>query len=226
MATPETESTVVPAPWHLEGRGYILLMRFDRAFAERCAARHPGLAGNANGGTGTVMVVDYETSGVGPYRELLLVPGTFTVAGRKRFAVTDILVSSRASVDSGRANWGLPKELARFNLHTVEDGSEHVTVARDGATFAELAFKRRWPPMPVTTALAPASWHTLLQPWDGRLFRTNISATGVVRPARLTEARIDNQVFPDFGSQRQLACLRVSRFSMTFPVAEITPMPA
>ena len=72
---------------------------------------------------------------------------------------------------------------------------------------------------PVTTALAPGGWHTLVQPWEGRRYTTRISARGRVRPARLTKCRIDDAVFPDFSSQRVLSCLQVTSFSMVFPPA-------
>ncbi|MDT0634711.1 acetoacetate decarboxylase family protein [Spectribacter hydrogenooxidans] len=215
----ESQPIHAPPPWQLRGQGYIILIRCSRDFGEHCAADVPGLAGRALGGIGTVMVVDYSESAVGPYRELLLVPGRFEVEGRKRFAVTDILVSSQPSVDNGRRNWGLPKALASFQHHTVESGNEHVRVSRDDRPFAELRFARRSLSWPVTTALAPGGWHTLVQPWEGRRYTTRISARGRVRPARLTKCRIDDAVFPDFSSQRVLSCLQVTSFSMVFPPA-------
>lgn len=53
----------------------------------------------------------------GPYDELLYVPGYFNFkseAGKDNFAlsVTRIYVSAPASVKNGRANWGVPSELA------------------------------------------------------------------------------------------------------------------
>lgn len=222
----DAQTTVAPPPWHLHGRGYIVLMHFRQAFAARCAEKLPGLAGNACGGVGAVMVVDYDGSGVGPYRELLLVPGRFRIGGRKRYAVTDIVVSSRNSVVNGRANWGLPKELAQFRLRTVEDGSEHVDVTGDRGSLAQLAFRSRRLPFPATTAFALPAWHSLVQPWRGRLYRTVVHASGWLRPARLEHAVVDDALFPDFTGQRQLLCLRVTRFRMTFPPAATVPAAA
>ncbi|MDV6303606.1 acetoacetate decarboxylase family protein [Rhodococcus cerastii] len=61
------------------------------------------------------MVVDYVTSPVGPYREILASPVLRRDVGRvPRMAVPFIAVDSATSVHGGRTNWHLPKVLAEF----------------------------------------------------------------------------------------------------------------
>ncbi|GAB3639487.1 acetoacetate decarboxylase family protein [Spirosoma arcticum] len=80
------------------------------------------------GWVGTVMLVDYETSPVGPYQELLFVPGLFRFGDTTSFSIAKIYVSTRASVWNGRQNWGIPKELAHFSFVLNSDGSRTISV--------------------------------------------------------------------------------------------------
>jgi hypothetical protein len=64
------------------------------------------------------MVVDYRSSPVGPYREILASPTLRRPGGGHgkfpRLAVPFIAVDSERSVHGGRAHWQLPKVLADF----------------------------------------------------------------------------------------------------------------
>ncbi|MBY3988274.1 hypothetical protein HQO84_20425 [Rhodococcus fascians] len=62
------------------------------------------------------MVVDYMTSPVGPYREILASPVLRRDVGKiPRMSVPFIAVDSATSVHGGRTNWHLPKVLAEFD---------------------------------------------------------------------------------------------------------------
>ena len=102
-------NTIVPAPWKLRGDGYMFMIKLPlpRGRAELFAPTE--LAEARFGQFGWVMYVDYAASPVGPYRELLFNPGTFRFGARRLPSITKIYVSSQASVDSGRHNWGIPK---------------------------------------------------------------------------------------------------------------------
>jgi hypothetical protein len=89
--------------------------------------------------------VQYEPGGVLHYNELLA--AVLTRAGlRPRVTITDIWVDSVESRDGGRALWGIPKDLARF-----EFGGVSARAARDGEALAEATFTQgarlpgRWP---------------------------------------------------------------------------------
>ncbi|KAH7338332.1 hypothetical protein B0J17DRAFT_662121 [Rhizoctonia solani] len=79
-----------------------------------------GLQATYQGGLGTIQLIRYHSSPVGPYDELLYVPGQMnykvgdsSVSG---LSITRIYVSSFASVVNGRRNWNIPKRLARFEF--------------------------------------------------------------------------------------------------------------
>lgn len=115
-----------PAPWQLNGYGYILLYQFKKSFTNEEAPEF--LKGKAISGFGSMMLVNYESSNCGPYGELLFIPGKYAHENKKLNTISKIYVSSMDSVDNGRANWGIPKEMAHFTFEKSSQNKEHVIV--------------------------------------------------------------------------------------------------
>ncbi|MBC8162908.1 MAG: acetoacetate decarboxylase family protein [Roseiflexaceae bacterium] len=204
---------IVPPPWMLTGNGLILLYRFPRAFAEPWLP--PELRQAFLGGIGAVMCVDYHSANCGPYRELLFVPGAFRLGGRIFFNVSTIYVSTEVSVQSGRANWGIPKQLADFE---VAPGLRQFTASRDGVPFFRAAVRGHGPFFPANTAWSPAQ-PALVQPWAGKWLRTRPGGRGAVQLAGVEQIEINGAHFPDIGQLRPLAALRAHGFELRFPFA-------
>ncbi|WIA37550.1 hypothetical protein OEZ86_014457 [Tetradesmus obliquus] len=104
-------------------------------------------------GPGYLMLLKYKSSPVGPYNELAYIPGKYK-AGKcstPLFSVQRIWVDSEASVHGGRSNWGLPKELAKFNWRRFANGTEVVSVraAADQSLLLHGVFD------PVTSGIPP-----------------------------------------------------------------------
>lgn len=210
----------VPAPWSLTGSGYIILITLRESFVTQSCFVPESLAGSFSGGIGTIMLVDYVSSDAGPYKEILFIPGRFSFQGRNLFSITKIYVSTMNSVVNGIRNWGIPKELAQFNIS--QTGNERVVhIDRDGVCFAELCFKHYPIHVPITTALVPPALRTLGHHYQSRTYITRLSARGSVCPARLVSARIDKTYFPDFTTGKVLASFYVSKFLMVFPVPQV-----
>jgi hypothetical protein len=223
MNAPETHVvTDAPAPWDLTGRGYISLLRFPSGHPAQEGFLPPELIGRRRPTRFALMMfVDYADSAVGPYHELLFIPGRFPFdGGAPRLSISRIFVSSMDSVVNGRRNWGIPKELAQFDVRYREGGVDQVTLHRNGQTIADLRYSRLPLSLPFTTALVPRSWRTLGQHYDGRTFLYAPEARGWIRPGRLREARVDPAQFPDVGAARDIVTVEVPRFAMRFPVAD------
>lgn len=180
----------VGPPWHLRGSGSILLFRLESEL-------------------GLVMLVDYDESPVGPYWELLFLSGFRTI--------TRIYVSSEESAVNGRENWGIPKEVADFEVERRGRTEQVRVTTLEGRTVADLTVGIGRPPLPVTAALIPRSFRTLVQPWEGRTYVTTLAGRGVIRPARLLKARIDPELFPDLTRGRLLGAVHASRFRLILP---------
>ena len=105
---------IAPAPWQLTGNAYIMVYKFSKEFVEEQGFLEDWQKDAFEGYLGTVMLVNYETSGVGPYFELLFIPGMFDFEGKNYFSISKIYVSSDDSVYNGIKNWGIPKEQAEY----------------------------------------------------------------------------------------------------------------
>ena len=207
------ELGLVPPPWTLRGSGWIFLYRFPDSFAHR----ESGLATNRlrfRGGFGAVMLVNYTDSDVGPYDELLIIPGRTSANGYQGYTVSRIYVSTQASVINGRRNWGIPKELADFHWESSPDGSQNVTAAKDGAQFLRMKARPTRLSFPLSTRLFSPQ---LLQPVSEGFLATALTGRGRGRLARLESLWIDAEHFPDAAQFAPTVAVRITGFQLTFP---------
>lgn len=189
-----------PAPWQLRGEGIVLVRR----------------------DLGVVMFVDYAHSPVGPYRELLFIPARLQPIGeRRRLSIAKIYVSTQASVDNGRRNWGIPKELASFEVVRASDRSERVTVAVNGRHALTLTVRHAALSLPLSTRMLPARFRTLGQLLDGKTFEVTPRGRGRVHPARVLEVSSDGALFPALTKRDVLLAMRLSQVKLTFPEARV-----
>jgi hypothetical protein len=197
----------------LRGRGYIFVHSFPRDFA----FRHPlgeDFRGRFRGGPGAILLVDYLASPVGPYRELLFL-GRFEVGGSARFSIPRIFVSSAASALGGRANWGLPKELADFEWTSQGPRRERVRVSTGNGVFFDASLEWGHVAFPVLAARWPLPF-TVAQPFGGRTLLTTLRGVGLARRARLASLTVDEQQFPDTAAVPPRLALRIAPFRLAF----------
>ncbi|MDP5120573.1 MAG: acetoacetate decarboxylase family protein [Spirosomaceae bacterium] len=215
---PISPSIVASPPWKLTGNGYIFTFWFTKKWAKAFGHLHDFQLESAVGGFGTVMLVDYHSSDVGPYQELLIVPGRFKLNGKKQFSISKIYVSSYESVWNGINNWGIPKELADFEFTSLSENKERVKVSINGKTFFEVEVAKRDVYVPITTKFFPLR---LAQKRGDNLLITNSSAKGKATFAKAENLTINQEQFPDISTLKPLISLAVKDFEMTFPVPEI-----
>lgn len=208
-----------PPPWKLKGNGYIFLYHFPKSFVEKFGFLADYQADRFNGDfVGTVMLVDYETSAVGPYHELLFVPGRLKFDKKKIFSISKIYVSSQDSVENGIANWGIPKELADFKITKLNEKEEIVEVMIAGKTFFKVHLHKRSFKFPITTKFFPLK---LAQKLGYDLLITNSPAKGKASFAKLLKIKVDSSYFPPISQLKPLSILAVSDFEMEFPHPEV-----
>ncbi|TAM11890.1 MAG: hypothetical protein EPN72_07625 [Nevskiaceae bacterium] len=213
-----------PAPWTLTGRGWILLIRLPPQQLDDPRFVPDPLRGRRHGRYALMMAVDYAHSPVGPYRELLYIPGRFDFADGRRYSITHIYVSTQTSVVSGRRNWGIPKQRCDFSVEAAPNGATHFAAQLDdGTAFAQLELRAHGPRLPFSSAIVPGIFKTLSQLHDGYQFTYRPTARGHVRLARVTGMAFDGRHFPDCAAGHVAACVEVTDFQMTFPVSTIIP---
>ncbi len=209
---------VAPPPWTLTGSGLVLLAHFPETFVRQYGFLTDDQQRAYRGWVGTVILAEYTQSDVGPYHELLFIPGLFRFGTTTSFSITKIYVSTEASVWNGRRNWGIPKERADFQFSTDSDGSRTVTVSQNGRAFFSLRAKPWGLSFPITTQLLPG-FRVTQQQTNHRLL-TRPSATGHARLTRLSALQSDPTYFPDLARIRPIVALTVTDLRMIFPVPQ------
>ncbi|MCO6476416.1 MAG: acetoacetate decarboxylase family protein [Phaeodactylibacter sp.] len=209
-----------PAPWALRGEGAMLFYRLPEAFAREQGGIPESMASGFLGIVSCVMLVDYRQSPVGPYQELLFIPGLFGTERGRRFSITRIFVDSQESMEWGRRNWAIPKELADFDWKRAGPYADEVRVSRNGEPMLAATIKGVGPRFPISTALIPLRIH---QEMDGRVVETSPRGKGRGQWARISHLDVHSGDFPDIGAFRPFAALRVSGFQMTFPEGHVVP---
>ncbi len=210
---------VAPAPWRLTGDGYVFFYRFDRDFALQWTPEE--LQDRYRGGLGIVAFVDYKTSPVGAYRELLFTPGTFYDGKKARHSITRVLVSSYSSVMAGRANWGLPKERAAFDFHVNEDNSETLTATLiNGDPLFEYRVREGLLRLPLpTNRFFPMRF---VQWWEGQQYNTRFWGSGRVSLLEVEALSTNFEQFPDLRKQTFAGAVKITGFRMTFSAPKVT----
>lgn len=205
-----------PAPWDLQGRGYMLIYRFSREFARKDAFLKPAWKDRFAGGLGAVMLIDYQQSNAGPYQELLFIPGKFNTPFGQWHNIPKIYVSTMESVVNGRRNWAIPKERADFEFRSETGGGESISVKADGVPIFDVAFRAFGPRFPVDTRLLP---FPLMQEAEQNFLQTSFFGKGKGKLCRLESIKVNRKYFPDVTHSRPLAVVRIDPFKLTFPVA-------
>jgi hypothetical protein len=210
----ERSTRRAPAPWQLRADGYALLLRPSHVADAYRGEAHAGPLSCA-------IFADYAASPVGPYRELFFIPGAAMFGRRLLPTITKIYVSTQASIDNGRANWGIPKELASFTVEHRSARLDHLTMRVDTQIAVDLTVESVGPRLPFATWMLPAPLRTLGQRLDGRTYEVKPSASGRMQWARVKHAWADAALFPELSPASIVAAIKLSKVALTFPEAEL-----
>ncbi|TXD78301.1 hypothetical protein ESW18_08555 [Algoriphagus ratkowskyi] len=202
-----------PAPWKLKGEGIMLIYKFSRDWVENHGNLPEHLKGKFKGGLGYLMLVNYESSPVGPYKELLFIPGKFGPYGKQ--AITKIYVSTEVSTQNGHVNWGIPKETLAISWEKV-GGKESIQVKNGEDNIFSCETTPGTIPFPISTSLLPINLH---QSWDGVDFFTRPAGFGWAKRTKIENLQINATYFPDLISQKPLFAIKIDPFRIKFPKA-------
>ena len=215
MQTLDRPSLHFPAPWTLKGEGIILVYKFSKAWVAAHAFLDDYQKGNFKGGLGYVMLVNYHESPVGPYRELLIIPGKFKTFNRQ--SISRIFVDSASSTENGRYNWGIPKETVPM-LWQSENNVDTIGVGPEDDPIFFCRIKTKGISFPATTGLMPIRLQQVL---GGKTFLTDPKGSGWAKLATVEKLNINPERFPDFSGFRPLLCFKVNPFTMHFPISQV-----
>ncbi len=211
------DRSFLPAPWTLTGEAWIVpqLQRAgDVAAYVPLGCSIVSWRGWTPGG---YVCVDYHTSPVGPYREILFVPALVRRGWQWGFHISHIYVDSAASVAGGRGNWWLPKNLLAFDI------KQHGNTT---------LFRADYTAHPVASGVFTDSEKTSL-PFNNRLFplyllqaradqlrRSAFWATGRIGVANGALDLHDTALLPWLDHVVRLPLLHVQQFKLRFEAGE------
>jgi len=134
---------IVPSPWSLKATIYMVAWYIPSsqvlphfAYAPLESASHVFTSGKSCGGMGSIQIIRYSESPVGPYDEMVLCPGNIEweqadagkISVKKNLRVSRIYVSQKATCYNGRLHWNIPKHLAKFSFTSPSLGTTKVEV--------------------------------------------------------------------------------------------------
>ncbi|MBB6004695.1 acetoacetate decarboxylase family protein [Arcicella rosea] len=206
------------APWQLSGNAYAMIYKFPKEFVMENGFMEDFQKSRFLGYFGTVMLVDYQSSNVGQYQELLFISGMFTFDWAKVFSISKIYVSSDESVLNGRKNWGIPKEKADFEWLNEADGKTSVKVRLDHKVIFEAKFKKNFLSFPLKS-----NWFSfkLAQKSENDLLITPFNFNGKIKLSKVNTVLTNPNYFPDVSRLSPLLTIQISNFKMNFEVPKI-----
>lgn len=191
--TSETETLITAkAPWTCKAQVYSLFLHTSPPIPpiaydpleQNASFASPEYAGRFLGGPAGLTVIRYTETPVGPYDELIIIPGTYAWGQQQQNPrISRIYVSQRHAMYNGRLHWNIPKHLARFEwvedpttttttrlkVFLPQEGGEDASAAQQGtAPFFQASFRTvpYVPSFPFSTAWAKyfGMDFTLVQP--------------------------------------------------------------
>jgi hypothetical protein len=204
------------APWTLTGRGFILMYRFPEAFVrESCFVPEEWKILKWSG-QAYVMLIDYLDSPVGPFHELLLMPGKADLGGSSRRTMSKVYCDSVAAMMDGRNNWGFPKELTDFKWNT-SGRRQHIQVG-SFSPWLDIRLETGSIPFPVSTAMLSMN---LYQELDHQVFKLSPGGKGTGRFCLVKEVKADPFFFPELNHYEPSVALYIDPFKITYPIADV-----
>lgn len=216
-----------PAPWNLTGSIAYLFLHGSRSVYDTFNENPDPVRSPFRGGLGGMLLVRYTDSPVGPYDELLFFPGCYQFGDKTYYRITQIYVSSLDSVVNGRRNWNVPKKLARFDWNN-DNTYVKVYLPDSNDPFCTVRVRPRLYCLPVSSAIVPSSFRTLLQPpleeqTDKNTYLKIIpSCSGWFRPlVELVEFQTDGKEIPHHDQFPMYTYgVGYESFTLIFPMAE------
>ncbi|MFJ8989029.1 acetoacetate decarboxylase family protein [Streptomyces sp. NPDC102279] len=194
-------------PWHLAGQMYLSLWLAPRGDLPAVAAGTQPVVAFGRGVVGAAWVV-YEQDSDLHYNELLRAV-LVRDGSRPRACITDIWVDSEASLSGGRALWGIPKEMADFEVGRAD--VVEATASSGRRALAATRFSQSW--------RLPGQWpltYKVAQTLDGRLKTSRASSKATLRFARATWTAPTHSPLRSLGRRPPLVSVALRDFSLRF----------
>jgi hypothetical protein len=209
---------IYPPPWNLIGRGYIFLLKPPRGYRESAFNQQQCVHFRAIP-LSVVMLVQYSDSEVGSYNELLYIPAVYLSLSGPFLNIPVIYVDSEDSLVSGRLNWGIPKNVGRFEFGSDGISKEFCMVRNTSGNLiftAEMEYTSK--SFPLNTAIIPFSFRQFVKRSEYRFSPSGSGRASVLKSGVL---KGDGLYFPNLSEYKLYMGFRVNPFRLRFPDAHV-----
>ncbi len=185
-----------PAPWYTKGSAFIVpIFKADVLYAKDFEFA---------GGLGALYIVNYAETPVGPYQEIVYVPGNVWYQNKKYKSVHKIYVTSRATQEAGIKNWALPKEMAQIQwLENKTKTTIEMQVNEKKVAHIEAKIHLPSLTLPFNTRFVPFLLTDLLQKTQaGQVLLNPAEISGRIRLATLSFSEVDPEWLPLLGKNK------------------------
>lgn len=221
-----TNTNHYPPPWNLNGEGFIIPFLGSKSDLIQKGFIAEEDKESFRGGLGACMLVNYSSSNVGPYFELLFIPGDFEYSSptnkRNLFKkITKIFVSSEDSIREGIRNWAIPKEYANFTWTKKKKSTNIIVRSKEKNLILDAEFTKKFISFPVSTKLYPVS---LLQKSENskQFINTEFQGSGMAKFASLNKWEVDEKYFVNLSAISRIKFnLSIDKFNIIFPLPRV-----
>lgn len=224
-----------PAPWVLKGKGILLVSRFDADELQKNPLTALWLKKRCLGGRGYYLALNFEKSPVGPYSELLVLPGKFQASQGKRHAIAQSFCDSADAIFNYSENWGLdtaPSAIAfgqdedRMRFSVQAPRSQDATQFKDSHQSSSekifsLESKAFGPRLPFASG---SSLIRLISEQGKKRFYLGFSIKGSFRAAKIEDLNFDSEhlIVPAESAQVRAFHLEDFEIELPIPIRETT----
>lgn len=200
--------------YEYQGDGYILFYKFDEEFVRKETFLPDVLKNNYCGGLGAVIYMNYLKSEIGPYEELLFIPGKFYYRGQKHHFISKAYASKKEAAKFGYGNLSMEEEAA-FTREELEKNKENITTYINGEDIASFELKSGKIKFKVGTS---NFFSFSLMRLDGEEpVKLKYSGNVTAKFTKLESIKIRPAFFPDVASFKPLVIFKMKNFTLRFP---------
>jgi hypothetical protein len=204
--------------YEFKGNGYVLFYRFDEEFTRLDTFLPENLKNNYCHGLGVVVYLNYTKSEIGPYKELLFIPGKFCYRGKKNHFISKAYVSTEEAVNFGCDKWFIPKEKATFSEEPLENRMENISTYVNKEEI--MSFEIKTGKIRFKLGTGKHLSFSLMQLNENEPVKLNYSGTVTANFAKLVSIKIRPAFFPDIAKFTPLAVFKMRSFILRLPKAK------
>lgn len=197
-----------------KGSGYISIYNFSEEFVKNDTFLDSKLKNMYVGGLGAVVYINYESSSVGPYKQLLFIPGKFESNGKSRYVISKAYVSTQAAADFCKEKLSCDAEVANFEQKSITDDIEHVSICNEKGNILSFEIEEWGLRFPVSTSLV--NFPIMQLDEDGTPMLFEYKGEGEARFSKRISIEIRPALFPDFAQFSSIAMVKIDKFSLSF----------